>query len=108
MVKVVERDPEDLKNEDKTGKLPSILNKNFGTRFSVNRDFSPSWFAVRDRRAERNVSLAFHIYPTNNRIDVYSEKYLEDAVELATLYEKSGEQEFTVRKTYGCSAGYFE
>ncbi len=101
MVKVVEKDPRDLQREERASKLASMVTSHLDN-FIVNVQLSPASLAVRRvvQASPSSTRLAFHIYPLDNRIDVYASEYLNDAVRLAEIYEKAGEPEFIVKKDY--------
>ena len=95
VVKIIERDPQNEARQQRFRKLADIAEEG---GFSVNRDFSTAWLAVREKSGSR--VIAFYIYPGENRIDVYEKTFLDGAVRLAELYERPGESEFTVQKKY--------
>ena len=99
MVNIIDRDMRELDNEKIGNSLMDIAKKTL-LEYSINGDFSPWFITVRNPTSEGS-EIAFHVYPLNARIEVYKERYLDAAVNLATHCERefSGAT-FTVKRKF--------
>ena len=94
MVKILERDSEEKRREERASRLVQMA-REVGPDFEFNMGMSPGWIMA---RAEGSAALC--IRPFDNRISVYSAQYFPSAVKMAKAFEKAGELEFTVEKRY--------
>ena len=91
MVKVIEKTPEEIREEQRTSKLVAIAKQILP---EANIDVNPTIISISGKDYHLFVSLS------RNYINAQDKQTFEQAMKLAEVYEAQGEPEFTVKKDY--------
>ena len=95
MVKIEERSPEEIREEERFSKLVEIAKGVLPSHYDVDIVRGAFSFGVYEKG-----DYLFNVDPTSNLIRANSHYALGYAVALAERYEALGEPEFTVKKDY--------
>lgn len=94
MVRIIEKSPSGVNREDRISKLIKIAKDLYpGIKILTNSVCLEASFGT-------NSDVDMVVSPDYNMICVFRKIYLEKAVKLAGEYERSGEEEFSVKKNY--------
>lgn len=90
---------EDTEDMEKYDLLAGISNAILERRYIMGRNMPPD-VIVLSAKGARPGSEFMNVMVQDNRINVYSQRVLRDAIRLAKAYKEAGQPEFTIKKRY--------
>ena len=99
IVRVIEKSEKEKDAQKMHNNLVDITNRLFGEKFIVTSNLGIGLFKKPYQIMSKQVISVNTIF-NQREISIKNPEYLNDAMSLAEAYEKSGEQEFTIKKDY--------